>query len=43
MDENERKAQRWLTRNFSLQYPYTIQQTGDENIHTYHLEIASLI
>ena len=43
MDENERKAQRWLTHNFSLQYPYTIQQTGDENTQTYHLEVDVLI
>ena len=43
MDENERKAQRWLTRNFSLQYPYTIQQTCDEKTQTYHLEVDILI
>ena len=33
----------WLTWNFSLQYPYIIQQTGDENIQTYQVEAAILI
>ena len=28
---------------FSLQYPYIIQQTGNENIQTYQLEAAILI
>ena len=29
--------------NFSLQYPFIIQQTGNENIQTYQVEAAILI
>ena len=28
---------------FSLQYPYIIQQTGNENIQTYQLEAPILL
>ena len=34
---------KWLTCNFSLQQPYIIQQTGDENTQTYQVEVAILI
>ena len=30
----------WFTSNFSLQYPYTIQQTSNENTQTYQLEVV---
>ena len=30
----------WLTYNFSLQYPYIIQQTGSENAQTYQVKIG---
>ena len=33
----------WLTNNFSLQYPCTIQQTGNENIQMYQVEVVILI
>ena len=33
----------WLTYNFSQQYPYIIQQTGDKNIQTYDIKVVSLI
>ena len=36
-------SQKWLTCNFSLQQPYIIQQTSDENTQTYQLEVAILI
>ena len=29
-----------FTCNFSLQYPYTIQQTGDEITQTYQLNVV---
>ena len=29
--------------NFSLLYPYIIQQTGNENTETYQAEVVSLI
>ena len=29
-----------LTYNFSLQYPYIIQQTGSENAQTYQVKIG---
>ena len=29
--------------NFSLKYPYIIQQTGNENIQTYKVEFVALI
>ena len=32
--------QTWLTSNFSLKYLNIIQQTGDENIHTYQVEVV---
>ena len=35
--------QEWLTWNFSLDYPYIIQQTGNENIQTYQVEVVILI
>ena len=31
------------TYNFSLQYPYTIQQTGNEIAQTYQLEVVIMI
>ena len=33
----------WLTYNFSQQYLYIIQQTGDKNIQTYDIKVVSLI
>ena len=33
-------SQKWQTRNFSLNYPYIIQQTGDEKIQTYRVEFV---
>ena len=27
-------SHKWSTKNFSLQYPYIIQQIGDENVQT---------
>ena len=36
-------SQKWLTWNFSLQYPYIIQQKGNENIPTYQVEAVILI
>ena len=36
-------SQKWSTWNFSLQYPYIIQQTGNENIPTYLVEAVILI
>ena len=35
--------QKWFTCNFSLQYPYTIQQTGYENTQTNQEEVVILI
>ena len=32
--------QRWLRCNFSLQYPYIIQQTGNENAQSYQIKIV---
>ena len=29
--------------NLSLQYPYIIQQTGNENIQTYQVEVVAMI
>ena len=31
--------QKWLTCNFSLLYPYTIQQTGKENTQTQYVAV----
>ena len=36
-------SQRWLISNFSLQYPYIIQETGNENTQTYQVEVVVLI
>ena len=36
-------SHRWLKSNFSLKYPYIIQQTGDENTQTYQVEVVLLI
>ena len=36
-------SQKWLTWNFSLQYPYIIQQRANENTQTYHVEVVVLI
>ena len=36
-------SQEWSTWNFSLQYPHIIQQTADENIQTYQVEVVVLI
>ena len=30
----------WFKCNFSLQYPYTIQQTSNKITQTYHLEVV---
>ena len=35
--------QKWLTSKFSLQYPYIIQETGNENTQTYQGEVVVLI
>ena len=32
-------TQKWSTCNFSLYYPYIIQQIGNENIQTYQVEV----
>ena len=32
-----------INLNFSLQYPYFLQQTSNENIQTYPVEAAILI
>ena len=37
------KSQKWFTCNFSLQYPYIIQQAGNENIQTNQVEVFILI
>ena len=36
-------SQIWFTCNFSLQNPFIIQQTGNENTWTYQLEVVILI
>ena len=36
-------SQKWLTWNFSVQYPFINQQIGNENIQTYQVEAAILI
>ena len=36
-------SQKWFTCNFSLQNPFIIQQTGNENTWTYQLEVVILI
>ena len=36
-------SQRWLTCDFSLQYSYIIQQTGDEKTETYQVEVVIMI
>ena len=36
-------SRKWLTCNFSLQYPYIIQQAGNENTLTYQVEFVVLI
>ena len=32
-------SKEWLACNFSLQYPYIIQQTGNENTQTYQEDV----
>ena len=34
---------KWSTSNLSLQYPFTIQQTGNESTHMYQVEVVILI
>ena len=34
---------KWLTCNFSLQYPYIIWKTGNESTQTYQLEAVILM
>ena len=36
-------SQKWFACNFSLQYPYTIQQTGIENTRTHQVQFITLI
>ena len=36
-------SQKWLTSNFSQQYPYIIQQTGNENTQMYKVKVVILI
>ena len=36
-------SRKWLTCKFSLQYPYIIQQTSDENNQAYQVEVVILI
>ena len=36
-------SQKWLTSNFSQQYPCTIQQTGNENTQMYQVKVVILI
>ena len=35
--------QKWLTCSFPLEYPYIIQQTGNENIQTYQVKVFILV
>ena len=35
-------SQKWLTCNFSLSYPYIIQQNVRENSQTYQVEVVVL-
>ena len=37
------KSQKWRTCNFSLQYPFIIQQTGDETTQIYQVEVVTYI
>ena len=34
--------QAWLTCNFSLEYPFIIQQTGNEKTQSYQVQVANL-
>ena len=36
-------SQKWFISNFSLQYPFTVQQTGNENTQMYQVEVVILI
>ena len=36
-------SKKWSSWNFSPEYPYIIQETGNVNIQTYHLEVVILI
>ena len=36
-------SQKWRTCNFSLQYPFTIQQTGCETTQIYQVEVVTYI
>lgn len=36
-------SQKWSTCNFSLLYPYHIQQMGNKNTQTYQVELVILI
>ena len=36
-------SQKLLKSNFSLWYPYIIQQTGNKNTQTYQVEVVVLI
>ena len=36
-------SHKWLTSNFPLQYPFTIQQTSNENTQMYQVEVVILI
>ena len=40
---NPFNSQKWLARNFSLQYPNIILYTGNENIQTNRVEVVILI
>ena len=36
-------SQKWFTCNFSLQYPYIVQQKFNENTWTYQVEVVILM
>ena len=40
---NPFNSQKWLARNFSLQYPNIILYTGNENTQTNRVEVVILI
>ena len=40
---NPFNSQKWLARNFSLQYPHIVLYTGNENIQTNRVEVVILI
>ena len=43
MEVKPLNSQKWLTYNFLLLYPNIVQQTGNENIQIYQVEVVVLI